>query len=224
MMKLFNSHLFLSFILGVLLSFIYHNQPSNFSSIKNKNIAETYKKQYNIRNIIAFVFYGRRSSASILFRYLDRNLKVNGGILDKIVIAVRTSNTEDLNFLEKYLNKSPTKNYYERRNFESGVNYKVMYTIIYNNDLVFKMDDDVVFISNGTFEKMLEEYLTKSHFILSANVVNHPQLSYVHARLRAILPFYEVKDFQWEKSKNSSEEIDNTIAMGADYGNILKPN
>ena len=99
-----------------------------------------------------------------------------------------------------------------------------MYTIIYNNDLVFKMDDDVVFISNGTFEKMLEEYLTKSHFILSANVVNHPQLSYVHARLRAILPFYEVKDFQWEKSKNSSEEIDNTIAMGADYGNILKPN
>ena len=35
------------------------------------------KKKYKIGNIIAFVFYGRRSSASILFRYLDKNLKIN---------------------------------------------------------------------------------------------------------------------------------------------------
>ena len=69
---------------------------------------------------------------------------------------------------------------------------------------------------------MLEEYLTKNHFILSANVVNHPQLSYVHARLRAILPFYEVKEFQWKKSKNSSDEIDDRLAMAADYGPMSK--
>ena len=69
---------------------------------------------------------------------------------------------------------------------------------------------------------MLEEYLTKNHFILSANVVNHPQLSYVHARLRAILPFYEVKEFQWKKSKNSSDEIDDRLALAADYGPMSK--
>jgi len=184
---------------------------------------DSLKKQFKIRNIIALVFYGRRKSASILFRYLDRNLKINGGILDKIVIAVRTENKEDLSYLESFLktNKN-SKCCYERKYFNPKDGYKIVYTVLHNDDLVFKIDDDVVFISNGTFERMLEEYLTKNHFILSANVVNHPQLSYVHARLRAILPFYEVKEFEWQKSKNSSEEIDDTIAMGADYGPMSK--
>ena len=191
---------------------------------KEKNVShEFYKERFKIRNIIAFVFYGRRKSASILFRYLDKNLKINGGILDKIVIAVRTKNEQDLSYLKTFIKTNRnSKCCYEIRNFNSKENYKAIYTSLHDNDLVFKIDDDVVFISNGTFEKMLEEYLTKNHFILSANVVNHPQLSYVHARLRAILPFYEVKEFVWEKSANSSEEIDGTIAMGADYGPTSK--
>ena len=191
--------------------------------LKLRKSIDSYKSKHKIRNIIAFVFYGRRKSASILFRYLDKNLKINGGILDKIVIAVRTSNQEDLNYLVDYLNSNKnSKCCYENKTFDSKENYKAIYTVLHDNDVVFKVDDDVVFISNGTFERMLEEYLANNHFILSANVVNHPQLSYVHARLRAILPFYEVKEYQWEKSKNSSEEIDDTIAMGANYGPVSK--
>ena len=180
------------------------------------------KNQYKVRNIIALVFYGRQISARILFRYLEKNLKINGGILDKILIAVRTDNKEDLNFIDAYLNQVDNKDCYMRSNFSSSSNYKTLYTILHDDDLVFKIDDDVVFISKGTFEKMFEEYLKNNHFILSANVVNHPQLSYVHARLRAILPFYEVKEFMWEKSRNESEEIDATLAMGTNYGPTSK--
>ena len=207
--------------------YIYYYTSKSTKSVKESypsvsfklNSTDSYKSHYKIQNIIALVFYGRKKSASILFRYLDRNLKINGGILDKIVIAVRTNKEQDLSYLESYLkaNKN-SKCCYETEHFPANVSYKILYKGLHDDDLVFKIDDDVVFISNGTFEKMLDEYLTKNHFILSANVVNHPQLSYAHARLRAILPFYEVKQFVWEKSANSSEEIDGTIAMGADYG------
>ena len=47
---------------------------------------EKLKTEHNIRNIIAYVFFGRREFTKILFRYLDSNLKENGGILDKIVL------------------------------------------------------------------------------------------------------------------------------------------
>ena len=217
--------IFLLIVIICLLNFIYiyNKKPSTeqqlSDSSKIKVSIDSYKSKHKIRNIIAFVFYGRRKSASILFRYLDKNLKINGGILDKIVIAVRTDDEQDLNYLDNFIKKNKNSHCcYERKYFNPSDGYKIVYTVLHDNDIVFKVDDDVVFISNGTFERMLEEYLANNHFILSANVVNHPQLSYVHARLRAILPFYEVKEHQWEKSKNTNEEIDDTIAMGADYG------
>ena len=216
--------LLVSFTIGAALSYLLliHNIPnrlveinSNALLIPKYKIDKDFKNKYNLRNIIAFVLYGRKRTASILFRYLENNLKINGGILDKIFIAVRTNNVEDLKFLESYLNENELyKENYEIKKFNASCNYKELYVVLDDNDLVFKIDDDVVFISNGTFEKMTIEYLKNKHFILSANVVNHPILSCVHARLRAILPFYEVKEYKWEISKNKSEEIDKTIAMG----------
>ena len=231
-----NFFISLTVIIGFLfsLNFFYHEASQNLftanlkavriiKNVKKENIADSMKKKYKIGNIIAFVFYGRRSSASILFRYLDKNLKINGGLLDKIVIVARTGDEQDLDYLKMFLrNNKYAKCCYERRNFDPNDGYKIVYSILNSTDLVFKIDDDVVFISNGTFEKMAEEYLTKNYHILSANVVNHPQLSYVHARLRAILPFYEVQPFQWEKSDTPNEEIDDTVAMGADYGPVSK--
>ena len=48
---------------------------------------ETLRIKHKIRNIIAYVFFGRREFMKILFPYLDSNLKVNGGILDKIILC-----------------------------------------------------------------------------------------------------------------------------------------
>ena len=51
--------------------------------LDSRNRIDNLKLQYKIKNIVAFVFYGRERFANILFRYLDKNLKINGGILGK---------------------------------------------------------------------------------------------------------------------------------------------
>ena len=169
---------------------------------------QTYKQKKIFSNIIALVFYGRQSSVSILLKYLEKNLKSNGGILDKIVFAVRTNKIEDIRYLDKYL-KNKSKNEYKRFKTKRNKDYKDAYKNLNNNDLVFKIDDDVVFISNGTFERMVEEYLKNDLLILSANVVNHPALTYVHEKIGAILPFIEIKNYTFVKMDNSTKNTKN---------------
>jgi hypothetical protein len=82
------------------LATIFGKNFMNVMLIQNNNDCslETFKLKSNIRNIIALVFYGRKASVSILLKYLEKNLKRNGGILDKIVFAVRTKKPEDFKY------------------------------------------------------------------------------------------------------------------------------
>ena len=41
----------------------------------------------------------------------------------------------------------------------------------------------------GAIERLIEEYLRGRFLFISANVVNHPALSYLHNRMGATLPF-----------------------------------
>ena len=64
------------------------------------------------------------------------------------MIAVRTNSQEDLNYLVNFLNKNKnSKCCYEKKTFDAKANYKAIYTVLHDNDLVFKIDDNVVFIS-----------------------------------------------------------------------------
>jgi hypothetical protein len=188
-------------------------------SINKKDSLQSLKSQHNISEITGLVFYGRRSSVKILLRYLEINLKKNGGILDKVIFAVHTPIKEDIDFIQEFVSKNNAS--YEIKIYPITIAheksyFKELYSTLNNNDIVFKIDDDIVFIANGTFELMLKEYLKRNDFILSANVINHSQLSYVHARQRAILPFYEVKPYNWIKAENISE-IDDTIVFNSTY-------
>jgi hypothetical protein len=201
-----------TFVIALLLMFLPFYFWKILSEIKIKNnekhskkfSLEKYMKQRNIRNIIALVFYGRENSVSILLKYLEKNLKSNGGILDKIIFAIKTDKIEDIKYLDKYL-KNKGKHEFERHNFSANKDYKEAYTNLNADDLIFKIDDDVVFISNGTFERILEAYLKNDLLILSANVVNHPILTYVHSKLGAILPFTEIKNYTFIKMENATE-------------------
>ena len=64
------------------------------------------------------------------------------------MIAVRNNSQEDLNYLVNFLNKNKnSKCCYEKKTFDAKANYKAIYTVLHDNDLVFKIDDNVVFIS-----------------------------------------------------------------------------
>ena len=56
-----------------------------------------------------------------------------------------------------------------------------LFSVLHDDDLVFKIDDDTVFIANGTFENMVEDYLKNDRFTTSANVVNHHTFSNIHS-------------------------------------------
>jgi hypothetical protein len=178
------------------------NIKKSFNMMNLTERIEFYKRKFKIRNIVAYVFYGRKIYTKILFRYLDRNLKINGGILDKVLIcnhlqATKVNITDESIFLNNYLEHHKG---YEEIKFERVVSFKTLYTVLHDNDLVFKIDDDIVFISNNTFETMLEEYFNNDHLILSANVVNHHTLSPIHANMKLMVPFYETHEMKWVRS------------------------
>ena len=177
------------------------------------------KANFKVNNTYALVFFGRRAQTTILMRYLQKNLKINGGVLDHIVFAVKTENKEDLDYLDSLL--SQNKTYLKRITFPNTKRYREIYLAIDDNDLVFKIDDDIVFIADGTFERMLEEYFIKNLLFLSANVVNHPLLSYVHARMMAILPYDHISEFKWAKSTNESD-LDSTECRHGGYDPFSK--
>ena len=189
------------------------NQNHSLEDDFNKRI-ESYKRKLNIRNIVAFIFYGRKIYTKILFKYLDRNLKKNGGILDKIIIAEcliksKSNETEELIFLNNYIAEHTEG--YEIIKFDRP-SFKKLYTALHGDDLVFKIDDDIVFISNGTFEKMVEEYFKNDHFMLSANVINHHTMSAIHANMNLMVPFYEKPEFNWIKSNDKTLNESNKLA------------
>lgn len=168
---------------------------------------DAYKKKYKIKNIVACIFYGRKIYTNILFRYLDKNLRKNGGILDEIVILYhlqrkKVNITIEESYLKKYLSEHTDG--YRLVKFYGVASFKRLYTALQDNDLIFKIDDDIVFISNGTFENMVEEYLNKSHFILSANVINHHTFSMIHSQRKLMQDFYERPDKTWVKTETKS--------------------
>ena len=169
---------------------------------------------FKVKSIYALVLYTRKNHASILLRYLLPNLTKNGGILHKIVFAVKTNNTESLNYLESILKKNEP--YLQQIRFSNSNRYREIYVTLRDDDLIFKIDDDIVFIADGTFERMYEEYMKNKLLFLSANVVNHPLLSYVHARMRAIVAFYEESSYNWIKYENNTE-LDETPANNNTY-------
>ena len=199
----------------------------NSLKINNKNESlDILKAKNNISKIVGLVLYGRRSSVSILVRYLDINLKVNGGILVYVLFAVHTNIEEDLKFIENFT--SFNSEFYKMKLFPIEKDkkhhlsyFKELYSSCQDNDIVFKIDDDIVFIKNGTFELMLTNYLAGKHYILSANVINNSQLSYVHARLRAILPFDEIQPYTWVRAENTTE-IDDTVVFNSTYAAYSK--
>ena len=87
---------------------------------------------------------------------------------------------------------------------------------MYDDDLIFKIDDDIVFIEKDAMKNMLEEYITNDLLFLSANVVNHPLLSYVHARMMAMSSYYLVNNLTYVKAENATD-LDTTECKFGGY-------
>ena len=97
-------------------------------------------------------------------------MRVNGGILDKIVFNVKTNNKIDLEYLDLILKQN--KSYFEKRVIPFNHDFKGVYDYLHDDYLIFKIDDDIVFIAPNTFENMLKVSLNIKEKICSFNLLN----------------------------------------------------
>ncbi|KAH7129996.1 hypothetical protein B0J13DRAFT_588213 [Dactylonectria estremocensis] len=151
-----------------------------------------YKRPKNIK-IMGLVFYGRRQSVSILDCYLKRNLAKNGGMLDGVIFVERTKDALDLGLLHRLLESEPAYEKWhigmaEDDQFASG--FGNSYDRIEDDVLYIKMDDDIVFMEDSVIPSIIQKKVEHpEHYIVSANVVNQPLLSWVHWSLNAVKPY-----------------------------------
>ncbi|KAF2403012.1 hypothetical protein EJ06DRAFT_472081 [Trichodelitschia bisporula] len=138
--------------------------------------------------VVGLVFYGRPASVSILDCYLKRNLVENGGVLDEVIFIVRTKKMQDLGWLDALLETSDS---YRKQNVTwEGKDYRGAYDIIQNGTMYIKIDDDIVFFEDTTIPTLVSTRLNHpEYFVVSANIMNQPSLSWLHWRLGAVRPY-----------------------------------
>jgi hypothetical protein len=199
---------FLFIMLLLIIIFVFQSKRNHLTKQAAYNNPQHFVQLNGLTKVIALVFYGRRRHVEILSKYLIANLKKNGGLLDQVKFAVRTSNKKDLDYLDSLIELNSAE--FKRYDFEASESFNPLYRAIDENEYVFKIDDDIVFIKKGCFESMLNEYIKNEHVFLSANVINHPRLSDLHARIGAIKPLCKFNSkLACNQSENSFEIIQN---------------
>jgi hypothetical protein len=144
--------------------------------------------------IIAAVMYGRRDRTAILDCYLQRNLALNGGYLDKVVFVPETGTEEQLDWLSALVSSTP--GYYLLESPEEGPPddqvsaFGRAWTLAQAGPLYIQISSETVFIANDTIASLVQMRLGHpDYFLISANVVNQPILSWVHHHLGVVRPY-----------------------------------
>jgi len=183
-------------------------------AIENANLRPPFK-------VKALVFYGRRRYISILQAYLERNLVKNGGILDQVIFVSNTSNPDDLGYLDTLLSRH--QEFVKRQVSNPPKSFAAQYENLEDDVFYIKIDDDIVYIRDGTFEELVKSKLEHEWHIVSANVVNHPLLSSLYAHTGIMIPFAleaSSKDeplHDWRPSKLGSVDISKVPAQAVSY-------
>lgn len=128
---------------------------------------------YSGYKVKVFIFAGRQQTMELLMPQLQNDL------IDEIIIAKNTTNANDLRYL------ATLENTYDKIHYidlppavmrERHTAWKYLYNFMQDEDSIyFKMDDDVIFIEPGYFEKTLE-FKVKHPEILCVfpMIVNNP--------------------------------------------------
>lgn len=168
------------------------------SSIKTKSKSKSSKNKVSL-----LVFFGREKYSKMLFRYIFRELRCNGGIVDRIFIFKNTSVKSDLDFLSSLQNGKFGKYIEIITGVRMGISgYSESFDWINEKCKkgwsIIKIDDDVVYIKKGSLENLVE-FTAKNKTICSGNVVNSSHCNFIHERIGALpvvnLYFHPEKDY-----------------------------
>lgn len=145
-------------------------------------------------NITGVVFYGRARFVDILDCYLQKNLAVNGGLLDNVLFMTNTDDKEDLAWLDDLVSRVPQYGTVEvkRPNDAHGWGgFNIIWESLQDPDTIYlKIDDDIVWIGDNAVPRMIETLIKhpEAHDI-AGNIINSPIASFLHYHNGAVHPF-----------------------------------
>ena len=146
------------------------DEPEDPLNPRCKPRRDTYRDLAGVR-IVAVVFSGRRDRLKILMRYLRRDLRAHGGVLDSVILALWEYTPRDLTFMEKLVAES--NGTYEIRDFSrqhwgnpregadpSTNNMVRLYQSLDEPETIYvKIDDDVVYVAPHAIAALARERL-----------------------------------------------------------------
>ena len=150
-------------------------------------------------NILA-IFAGRWKFLRIYLPYIYRELRVNGGVLDRVVFMMVDYDNFTYNHLLNFTqiaNSHLRSKVFEFNFMGYPLNHKPPYhsafgTVYYQifDDLMkhpynryFKSDDDIVYVHPGTFRKLIEEKNSCECFMHFANIVTNWRCNIKHQEM-----------------------------------------
>ena len=147
------------------------------------------------------IFTGRWRYLRILLPYLYRELRQNGGVVDKVLFAMlgyteetqvklknfsETANSilNDKAFQLVYFKKDPITKNVKLAKFYDDVHYYVFQRLKENPlDVYFKIDDDIVYLRPNVFGTMLMKKNSSDCFIHFANIVSNWRCNWLHQQI-----------------------------------------
>ncbi|KAA8908135.1 hypothetical protein FN846DRAFT_906347 [Sphaerosporella brunnea] len=141
----------------------------------------------------ALVFWETWESGVVGECYLRRNLVKNGGLLEKVIFVTTAKDPGDLAALEKVIKSEPEvyQHGVTRHMASRGVPHSAWDGIELDPEVLYiKLDSTITYISDAAIPALVQHRLAhKAPLMISANTINNPPLSQLHARLGAVRPF-----------------------------------
>ncbi|EXJ78878.1 hypothetical protein A1O1_09280 [Capronia coronata CBS 617.96] len=138
------------------------------------------------------VYGGRKEYVSILDCYLQRNLVRNGGWLDEVMWIHQINRTMDVVYLHDLADHVPEYTSHELYTHAGdGLDtFTNAYKLCQPNTYCVKIDDDIVFMEDNAIQALVQRKIENAQYlIVSANVLNQPDLSWVHYQLDTARPY-----------------------------------
>ena len=168
---------------------------------------------YKNKKIIVVSPVGRKESMKSLFK----NVLQNKNIVDEHHLWVNTNVQSDLDFINEYANKYPNfvKLKYgcsklDPSQMTRADNVKHFYNYcVESNTLYYKMDDDIIFIEPGMFEKMAEYKINNPNtFLIYPTIINNAWCTYFLVKNKKLnAPLCEICDKHWYSEFNKRREF-----------------
>jgi len=130
------------------------------------------------------VYFGRREYITTLNAYIERDLRRNGGVVDRVLWALVRYTTDDVRYLAALQRRNP--DVYVIPPIKGG-GWDVVWRLANEPGTYYiKVDDDIQYIAPGAIAELVREKKRNRFLFISGNVINHGVISSVHQELAQI--------------------------------------